>query len=253
MKEIDWGNLRAPELRALAQRNAIVVVPVGSIEQHGPHLPVQVDALLAGEVARRAAKLIAAREPVVVTPVVWSGLAEHHMSLGGTLTLDLETFTAVLRCVCNSLVRLGFRRILLLNGHGGNIAALGAITGELARDLDAPIATATYWHVAESRFCEILDEQHTVRHACEAETSMLLALKPELVDIDAIASIDAPMEGLGSQGGVYRYRPTEHYTSSGVLGRPGAGSAEKGERLLDAAGEALSAALLDGALWAPSA
>ena len=249
MTEVEWGRLRAPALRQLAAENAIAIVPVGSIEQHGPHLPVQVDALLAGEVAKRAARLVSAHQPVVVTPVVWSGLAEHHMSFGATLTLDMQTFTALLRCVCTSVVRHGFRRVLLLNGHGGNIAALSVITGELARELEAPIASATYWHVAQARFEAILEAQRTVRHACEAETSMLLALEPGLVDTAALAAIDPPTEGLGAEGGVYRYRPIADYTESGVIGCPSAASAEKGKQLLDAAAEALCERLLDGGVW----
>jgi creatinine amidohydrolase len=254
MREVEWGNLRAPELRTLGARDAIAVVPIGSIEQHGPHLPVQVDALLASEVARRAARRVAATKPIVVTPTVWSGLAEHHMSLGATITLDFETFAAILRCICRSLVRHGFRRIVLLNGHGGNITALNVITGELAREFDAPITTATYWTLSGTQkpFEAILDKQKTVRHACEAETSMLLALRHDLVDKKAMKTVKAPMDGLTAEGGVYRYRPIEHWTKSGVIGAPAAATAEKGERLLNAAAKALAEVLVSGSLWGAS-
>ena len=77
--QIYWEQLRSPQLKSLADVNAIVVVPVGSIEQHGPHLPVKVDALLATEVARRAALKVQTHQPILVTPTVWCGLAEHHM------------------------------------------------------------------------------------------------------------------------------------------------------------------------------
>jgi creatinine amidohydrolase len=116
----------------------------------------------------------------VITPPVWHGLAEHHLSLGGTITLDFETFYAVLRCVVRSLVKQGFRRVLLLNGHGGNIAALNVAVGELTREFDIPLATITYWRVVEKEYEAILERQRTVLHACEAETSMVLALVPEL-------------------------------------------------------------------------
>src|SRR4051812_23307387 len=119
VREVEWSRMKAHEIKARQAENALVIVPVGSFEQHGPHLPVQVDTLLAGEVARRAAVKIAATQSVLVTPTVWCGLAEHHMSFGGTLTLDFETFQALLRCICHSLIRQGFRKILLLNGHGG--------------------------------------------------------------------------------------------------------------------------------------
>src|SRR5439155_12175941 len=104
MAEVEWSRLKAPELRALAKDNAVVIVPVASTEQHGPHLPTQVDCLLCGEIARRAATQASATIPIITTPVVWSGLAEHHMSMGATLSLDFDTFFALLRGICGSLV-----------------------------------------------------------------------------------------------------------------------------------------------------
>jgi len=251
MSKLEWHALTARELRGLAARDAVVIVPVGSTEQHGPHLPVQVDALLATEVSRRAAARLVEREPVVVAPTVWCGLAEHHMAFGGTLTLDFATYHALLRCVCASIVRHGFRRLLLLNGHGGNITALNVIVGELARELEAPVATATYWLIPEAAeaFGHILDAQRNVQHACEAETSMLLCLHPELVDQTELAGIEAPAEVRLSADGVYRWRSFSEVTGSGAIGVPGAASADKGARLLDAAAIALANAIASGRVW----
>ena len=121
MAEVEWSRLKAPELRALAKDNAIVIVPLGSTEQHGPHLPTQVDCLLAGEIARRAAILASRTTPTLVTPTVWSGLAEHHMSLGATLSVDFPTFfcvasalpssvTAFAMCFCSTAMAAISRR-----------------------------------------------------------------------------------------------------------------------------------------------
>jgi creatinine amidohydrolase len=250
--EIEWQNLRAPELRRLATESAIVLVPVGSMEQHGPHLPVQVDALLAGEVARRAALRIADRQPVVVAPTVWCGLAEHHMAFGATITLDFATFHALIRCVCGSIRRHGFERIALVNGHGGNIKALDVIAGELCRELEASVITATYWTLRDvaSAFAGILEAQRNVRHACEAETSMLLALRPALVDWSAVERA-APIEAeFPRPDGLYRFRGFEELTEPGYIGAPSAASAAKGERLLDAAANGLAQTLLGDGVWA---
>src|SRR4029079_12405698 len=95
--EIEWSRLRAPQLRELASKDAVVIVPIGSTEQHGPHLPTQVDCLLVGEVARPAATRAYAAVPTLITPTIWSGLAEHHMSLGATLSVDFHTFFALVR------------------------------------------------------------------------------------------------------------------------------------------------------------
>jgi creatinine amidohydrolase len=254
MSEIEWWRLKAADINALAARDAVVIVPVGSTEQHGPHLPTQVDSLLVGEIARRAARQAAATTPVVVAPTVWSGLAEHHMSLGGTLSLDFVTFLSLLRCICRSLVRQGFRRILLLNGHGGNIAALTVVVNELAVELDAPIATTSYWPLASEAFGRILERQKNVRHACEAETSMLLALVPELVDMDRAAEAVGPTspelaEVVGSEA-VHRWRSFKSRTHHGAIGDPRAASAEKGKRLLAAAADAVAKVISNRDFWA---
>lgn len=251
MKEVRWENLRAPALRGLAADDATVIVPVGSTEQHGPHLPVQVDALLATEVSVRAARRTAEMKPVVVSPTVWMGLAEHHMDFGGTITVDFDTFRAVLRCVCESIARHGFRRILLLNGHGGNVSAFGVIVGELERSMNAKIAAVTYWHLSEvvDSFTRILEQQSNVRHAGEAETSMLLALRPELVDTQALATLKEGDADIVDASGAYRYRPFTELTDTGVLGYPTAATADKGEKLLAAAGHALANVILEDSIW----
>ena len=251
MSQIEWHNLRAPELRALAEADAMVVIPVGSTEQHGPHLPVQVDARLAAEVAKRAAARISEHQSVVVAPTLWCGLAEHHMAFGATITLDFATFHALIRCVCDSILRHGFRRLALLNGHGGNIKALDVIAGELKRELGARVVSATYWTVSgvASAFREILDEQTSVAHACEAETSMMLALEPGLVDRDEMARVEGCTRNLSVSGGVYRWRGFEEMTESGVIGFPAAATADKGERLLAAAAEGVAEALSSEEMW----
>jgi creatinine amidohydrolase len=248
--ELEWARLKASELRALAERDAIVVMPVAAMEQHGPHLPVMVDSLLCAEVALRTARRVAAREPMVVAPTVWSGLSEHHMPFGGTFTLDFATFAALLGCLCRSLVSHGFRRIFLLNGHGGNRWALRVVVDELSRELGAALATATYWEPAAGAIARILEQQPGVQHACEAETSMVLALRPELVDQArfAEAKFSEPPH-LVSQRGGHVWRPFAGRTPTGVIGDPTAASAAKGERLLDAAAEAIAELLLDPGCW----
>jgi len=101
-------------------------------QQHGPHLPVMTDTRLGQEIAFRAARKAYAKRPVVVTPVVWSGLSEHHMTFGGTLTLSHDTFRRVIRDLIDAITRHGFRDILISNSHGGNIIAMQQILDELA-------------------------------------------------------------------------------------------------------------------------
>jgi creatinine amidohydrolase len=251
--EIEWGRLRAPQLRELASKDAVVIVPIGSTEQHGPHLPTQVDCLLVGEVARRAASRAYPTVPTLITPTIWSGLAEHHMSLGATLSVDFQTFFALVRGICRSLVRHGFRNVLLLNGHGGNIAALTVAVNELAVELEAPIATATYFILAQQEIGKILEVQKGVRHACEAETSMVLALAPELVDMSLVEGAVGPTsrevpEVTGTEASI-RWRSFQSRTSHGAIGDPRTASAEKGDKLLDASADAVARLVTNREFW----
>ena len=252
MSNSAWWSLRASEINSLPRPSTVVIVPVASTEQHGPHLPVQVDCTLVGEIAGRAAGR--ANVPVVVTPVVWTGLAEHHMSLGGTISLDFEAFAAMVGGICRSLVRQDLKRILLLNGHGGNIAALTVLVNELAPRLEAPIATATYWQLARSSFAEILEDQKSVWHACEAETSMMMALRPELVDRALLASAVGPTSQeiadiIGSDG-AHRWQSFRARTSHGAIGDPRRASPEKGLALLEAASTAVATLVSNELFWA---
>ncbi len=252
--EIEWRKLRADELRQRAQADAIVILPVGSIEQHGPHLPVEVDTMLGETVALEAARRVADRgEPIVVLPMLWTGLSEHHMSFGGTITLDDATFLAVLRCICKSVVRHGFRRLVLLNGHGGNDNAMRVAADMLTPELEVPILQFTYWYAAAEPIAAILETQKGLRHACEAETSMMMALRPDLVARDRIPlakSNTTPEVSDLVGGGIYRWRTLGAMSAAGVIGNPEAATPEKGERLIAGIADELARKLLNKDLWA---
>jgi creatinine amidohydrolase len=251
--EIEWRRLRADQLRERAKADAIVIVPVGSLEQHGPHLPVEIDSLLGEAVALKTARLVADKENVVVLPMLWTGLSEHHMSFGGTVTLDNATFLAVIECICRSVVRHGFRRIVLLNGHGGNDNALRVAADELSPKLEVPIIQFTYWYAAEKTIAGLLERQSNLWHACEAETSMCMALRPELVAEDriAMAEVNRTPEVADLVGpGIYRWRSLQSQSSAGVVGYPSAASRAKGEKLLEAISRDLAAKITNKELWA---
>ena len=253
MPEVEWRKLRADELRELARQDGMVIVPVGALEQHGPHLPVEVDSMLGEQIALRTARLIDARgQRVAVLPMLWTGISEHHMSFGGTISLDLPTFAAVIEGICRSLVRHGFRRIVLLNSHGGNDNALRTLTDELTPKLGVPIVQTTYWEAAAQEIGEILETQPNVQHACEAETAMMLAVRPELVAQDRIGLAKANRSPDADEivgRGVYRWRTLAAMAASGVVGNPQAATAEKGNRLLEAIARALAGKLCNAELW----
>lgn len=251
--EVLWNRMTAAELREQAAKGAIVLLPVASTEQHGPHLGTGVDTFLAGEGCRRTALLAAKKKPIVVAPTVWMGLAEHHVAFGGTFTLSLPTYHALLRELCNSILRAGFRHILIVNGHGGNIAALAALTTDLAQELKAPIATTTLYSLPHetAAYEKVLEDQKGVMHACEAETSMMLAAFGDCVRKDKIPEAHGPvrLRGLGLTPPLAVWKSFKELTPSGVIGDARKATAEKGETLLDIAAELLAEKLVAGEPW----
>jgi creatinine amidohydrolase len=250
---VEWQSLRADELRELASADALVLLPVASTEQHGPHLATGVDDILCTEVCRRAAlQLSGTGRPVVVAPTLWVGLAEHHMAFGGSFTLTLSTYHAVLRDLCRSITRAGFRRVLIVNGHGGNMTALNALTTELTRELEAPIAVTTYFTLAEAAIAEILEDQKGVMHACEAETSMMMAVRPDLVTTDRLDQATGPTASDARailSPTLHRWRSFKEMSPSGVFGDARRATSEKGERLLTAVADALASRIAAGEPW----
>lgn len=249
--EIEWRRLRADELRALARPETVVILPLAALEQHGPHLPVEVDCVLAEAVAERTARLLRRTFPTLVLPVVWTGISEHHVSFGGTITLGFPAYAGLVEGIVRSILRAGFQRIVLLNGHGGNDNALKVLVDELQPQLRAGLVHLTYWHAAAEAIAPLLEAQDRLMHACEAETSMMLALRPELVAMDrAPEGEEGPPEPVErAAAGMYRWRTIAARSPSGVIGVPRAASAAKGERLLEAIASSLADRLARAEFW----
>ena len=221
---IEWGKLRRGELGALAKAGAWVVVPVGSMEQHGEHLPVDTDTMSAWHVARGAARKLE-HPPTVVTPPVWAALSPHHTMFPGTITLRLETITSLVADICDSIASQGFAGIVLLNGHGGNRSLVEALALELRHRLSIPILPVTYWDLVPQVLEEVREgEGVSIGHSGELETSIQLYLQPQRV------ADDQPL-------------------APGVTDDPTLGEAAKGQRLMGAAAEALSDYIQRAAVW----
>jgi creatinine amidohydrolase len=172
----EFAALTTDEVAAACDHDALVLVPVGAIEQHARHLPVDTDIFLSSNVARLAASRIS-RVPVLVAPSLSFGFSPHHVSHAGTITLRLDTYLAVLGDIAGSLVRSGFRRIVFVNGHGGNNAPLRAKVGELVTD-GLPVATVDYWVPSEAQWIpKLKGALRRGGHACEQETALTLSLR----------------------------------------------------------------------------
>ena len=237
-----WIDLTAEELRARAATDTIVVLPVASIEQHGPHLPVGVDTILCSGVCKAAAER-AGDIDVVVAPTLWCGMAEHHMAFGGTFTFDIPTYRAVLLSFLKSIERHGFRRVLIVNGHGGNIAALTAFLPDFARETRLHVEATTYFMLAQDALPALLEDQKGVQHACEVETSMMMVLAPGSVREPRLLEAFGARDGLPGRPTVSRHRSFREMTETGVVGDARRATPEKGQACLDACADALAGLL----------
>ncbi|MGX6450156.1 creatininase family protein, partial [Patulibacter sp. S7RM1-6] len=209
-----------------------MLVPCGAVEQHGPHLPVGVDAWLAQAVALDAAGR--ADDVLVAEPLAY-GVSGHHAGFAGTATLRPATFVALARDVCASLWRDGLLPVLV-NAHGGNRAALDVALAELGAE-GVRAGALSYFDLIAADLPEL--PPSAVGHACALETSLLLHLWPNAVDAGAIPAGGTP-DGwpdphLWSGGGPSLWRPFEELNPTGVVGEPSRASAELGARIRAAA------------------
>lgn len=245
-----WKELTAPALRELAARDAFVILPVASMEQHGPHLPVGVDTILCEGVCKLAAEAVQGAMPVVVAPTLWCGMAEHHMAFGGTFTFDIPTYRAVLLAFLKSIARHGFKKVLIVNGHGGNISALAAFLPDFAVETGLKVRATTYFELAQPGMPAILEDQERVRHACEGETSLMMHFAGELVRRDKLPEAIGPQHSTPRPLGVARYRSFRDFSDTGVVGDARRATQEKGEKLAIVCRDAIVAVLKDPEAWA---
>ena len=243
-----WAGMTAEGVRATAEREgSLLIVPVGSVEQHGRHLPVATDTILVDAVATLAAERVGDSVPVLVTPPIWTGNSPHHLPFGGTITIDHDTLLRTLEDVADAALENGFDALVLLNGHGGNASLVRSATTAIGRDQpDVEVLGLTYFELA-ARFIDEIRESDVggMAHAGEFETSLMLHLRPDLVREDAIEGtpMDEPYEwgtrDLLAGGPLATYRPFTEYTESGAIGEPGLASAEKGAEIYRRLGDEL--------------
>jgi creatinine amidohydrolase len=177
-----FNELTREKLRELAP-TAMVVLPVGATEQHGPHLPVGTDAFAVERVARDAASEASEKIPVLVAPTLFYGSSHHHLPFGGTMSIQTETYYRVVHDLVESLITCGFRRVFVLNGHGGNHELIQIAVRDLALRHQVSLAAASYWDIAMDalRSREELGAFLIPGHAGAFETSLIMALHPALV------------------------------------------------------------------------
>lgn len=245
--ELTW-----PEVNEAVAMGKIPIIPVGSVEQHGPHLPLKVDHLCCTAVATEAARL--KPEMSLVLPPVFYGYTHHVMDFPGTVNIHFEHLTQFVLDICKSLAYHGFKKMVLVNGHGSNHNLVDMVARRTILETDASCAFCSWWELL--RVDPEFDKQWResaypggCAHAGELETSMLLHLAPDSVRKDLIKSETTRINKLGSKfmwsdlaggGPVGLIQWTSQYTDSGVIGEAEKGTAEKGRIVFEEASKNLA-------------
>jgi creatinine amidohydrolase len=225
LSELKWSDVQA------LSRDIPIVIPIAALEQHGRHMPLFTDSLLLGEVMRRVMERLKGR--VLFTPLFWLGNSEHHLDFPGTMTASPRAYLDVLKDMVENFLVHGFRRIVLVNGHGGNIVpasqAMFEVRQKYRERRDLALLSTTYWTLgAKPQQADKSLVQDRMGHACEWETSMMLRIRPELVgDYKAAKEVSQadPYEP-ANRGWI-----TKDRSEVGHIGQPAHATAEKGELL----------------------
>jgi creatinine amidohydrolase len=222
-----------PLLRDVSRDNTVVLAPIAACEQHSRHLPTFTDTLLVTAVAEGAEQ----RWPkqVLLLPTMWMGASAHHLRFGATLSAEVDTHVTMICDLLVPLVEDGHQRLMILNGHGGNIDTMHMALRRLqTRYPRRQMTAASYWEIAEQELAALADgPRKTMGHACEFETSMVMALRPELVHRDEIKNDPPPPEP--ALRGLYLAEDMKQRTQRGAVGYPELATPEKGKKCIAAA------------------
>jgi len=228
-----FHEMTAPQLRNVPRDTTVVIAPIAACEQHSRHLPTFTDTILVTGVAEGVEQRLP--KQVLLLPTMWMGASAHHLRFGGTLSAEVDTHIEMLCDLIQPLLDDGYKRVMILNGHGGNIDTMQVALRLLQPDYQrCQLTAASYWDIAQKELAELAEgPRKQMGHACEFETSMVLALRPELVRREEIK--DDPMPSEPALRGLYIAEDMRQRTDHGAVGYPELATAEKGRACLNAA------------------
>jgi creatinine amidohydrolase len=230
----------------------LVVLPVGAVEQHGPHLPMGTDSLIVEQVAHRAVARLGEGIPAVVAPTLTYGSSHHHLPYGATMSISTSTYYNVVKELVETLALSGFRRVFILNGHGGNVELVTLVARDVSASHQIVVGAGSYFLLSTAA----LTSSRTVPrgelpgHAGEFETSLMMALHPELVTATRPSRESSPQTHLTS----YRFgAPGPFRKPDGFSDSPADADAERGAAYLETCVDSVAAVLRDFCERAPQA
>ena len=228
-----FHDLTFPLIQQIPRDKTVIVAPLAACEQHSHHLPTFTDTLLVTAVAEGAEQRLP--KEILLLPTQWFGASAHHLRFGATLSAEVDTHIDIICDLLRPLLDNGFQRILVLNGHGGNIDTMHVALRRLQdRFRDRILSAASYWEIAEKELAALAEgPRKSMGHACEFETSMVLALRPDLVRTQEIR--DDPPRDDPILRGLFLADDMKQKTDHGCVGYPEKATAEKGHALIKAA------------------
>jgi len=250
-----WKDVISNDMDEIERDKTVVLLPIAAVEQHGRHLPVGTDSIILEALLKQFVEEKEFPEGnVLVAPQLYVGKSNEHMDFCGTLTLTAKTLYSVVEELVESIVKSGFKKIILTNSHGGNTDLLNMIARDLRIDHHIAIYVFDWWFT--DFWADILKEEkqskspYGVFHACELETSLILHLAPETVNVDNIVD-EVPDEMFKNEQYISLFGPvnlgwkTKDVTRSGVIGTPSLATAQKGAKFMKYAVDKLESIVLE--------
>lgn len=237
-----WENLSRDQINELDKDKCVILIPLSSTEQHGPHLPVGTDKIiLESLIEGYIQKSEITDANLIFSPLITIGKSNEHFGFSGTMSFSAQTYYLMIMEMAQSIKKSGFKKIVLFNSHGGNTDMLNMISRDIRIELDLCVFVFDWWFTpfwAEGLEGLKQSGKYGVFHACELETSLMLHIMPETVNM-ALAVDEDPTDNLKDNSYVTILGPftagwkTSDITKSGVIGAPTYATKEKGQKLFD--------------------
>ncbi len=227
-----WAEMTWKEAEERFKKTDIALLPVGAIEQHGPHLPLDTDAYDAKYLAHKVAESCSSPKPLVLPDIAY-GVSYHHDNFKGTLSISNDTLAHLVYDIGVSAARNGIKKLIIINGHGGNSATLNHAAQMINRDTHILVCVDT-GETSDVDIYKLIDTPNDI-HAGEVETSTTLAIRPHLVKMDLAEPLVPEFSNryldFTSNRGISWHAYTETFSSNGVMGDPTKATAEKGQKI----------------------
>jgi creatinine amidohydrolase len=250
-----WADLGTRDFAALDPTSTVAVLPVAATEQHGPHLPLSVDLTIVDGVVAAALPHLGADLPVLFLPTQQVGYSPEHSRFAGTLTLSSATLVSLWTELGQCVARSGVKKLLLLNAHGGQVSVMDIVARELRTRCDLIVYSCSWWSLPLGDAVNGLfsaEEHRFGVHGGEIETSMMLALRPQSVRMDRARHFRSSSQERASQYPILGNGSSaklgwqmQDYNAAGAAGNAAAATPEKGEAVLQAAGQQLALLLAE--------